>query len=189
MRTIRTFVAVPLSNEVGHEVRQLVGRLRQPNDGIRWVPPANLHLTLKFLGDVENTDVPAVCQVVRDVCSENDPFELTFGGTGTLPSLRRPRVLYAGVEDSSGTLRAIVADLEQAFAELGFKPEPRDYTPHLTLGRGSRGNRRVSAEAIERLQREDDVELGVMIAEEVHVIASFLDKQGPTYQVMDRVDL
>lgn len=189
MKTIRTFIAISLNDQIRRETVRLIERLRQPDDGIRWVPTDNLHLTLKFLGEVENTAAPAVCRVVREVCDAYDPIELKFAGTGGLPSLERARVLYAGIEDPSGLLCEIVSDLDRAYGELGFKREPRDYTPHLTLGRVKRGSRRVSAEVLERLLAVRDVTLGTLVADTVEVVASFLDKGGPTYQVMDRVSL
>ncbi len=189
MKTIRTFVAIPLGDEVSREAIRLIKRLRQPNDGIKWVPTDNLHLTLKFLGEVDNTEVPAVCDVVREVCGEFEPFELHFAGTDGFPNIDRPRVLYVRIEDQSQALTEIVGALDQQYAELGFKPEPRDYQPHLTLGRTKSGSRRAGDDVIARLSNEREVEIGTMVVDTVHVFASFLDKQGPTYQVMDTVEL
>lgn len=189
MKTIRTFVAIPLSDEVSRKAIRLIERLRHPGDGIKWVPTDNLHLTLKFLGEVDNTEVPAVCQVIQDVCDDREPFELHFAGTGGFPTLQRPRVLYAGIQDQSGSLTEIVSELEIGYADLGFKRESRDYTPHLTLGRAKGGRGRASEELIDRLRSEEQLEFGSMVVDTVHVIASFLDKQGPTYQVMGTVDL
>jgi 2'-5' RNA ligase len=163
--------------------------LSEPDDGIKWVPIDNLHLTLKFLGDVDNTAVPHVCDVIREVCEPYGPFELVFGGTGAFPNLDRPRVLYAGVQDPSGSLTQMVTRLESELAELGFKPEPRDYTPHLTLGRTRSGSRRAGSEVVQRLLRDQTTELGSMRVDTVKMLASFLDKKGPTYQVMDTIRL
>lgn len=189
MKTIRTFVAIPLGDEVSRKAVRLILRLKEPGDGIKWVPTDNLHLTLKFLGEVDNTEVPAVCDVVRDVCADCDPFELRFAGIGGLPSIDRPKVLYAGIEDQTNSLTQIVSKLDQKYAELGFKPESRDYTPHLTLGRTRGSSRRAGDEVITRMQSEEQIEIGRMVVDQIQVIASFLDKQGPTYQVMGRVDL
>jgi 2'-5' RNA ligase len=189
MKTIRTFVAIPLGDEVSREAIRLIERLRHPGDGIKWVPTDNLHLTLKFLGEVDNTEVAAVCDVVHDVCADREPFEIRFAGTGGFPNLDRPRVLYAGIEDESQSLTEIVSELNLGYADLGFKPESRDYTPHLTLGRTKGGRGSASAELVERMRNEQQLQIGQMVVDTVHVIASFLDKQGPTYQVMGTVDL
>ncbi len=113
MKSIRSFIAIPLDPEVSRAAVRLIQRIREPGDGIKWVPTDNLHLTLKFLGDVHNTEVPQVCEVIREVCKVHAPFELKFSGTGGLPSIERARVLYAGVNDPSGTLTEIVMALEQ----------------------------------------------------------------------------
>ena len=83
----------------------------------------------------------------------------------------------------------MVAMLETELAELGFKPEPRDYTPHLTLGRSRGSSRRIGAETIARMEAQHQVALGEMIVDHIQLIASFLDKSGPTYQVMDTIEL
>ena len=112
---------------------------------------------------------------------------LIMASTGGLPSIERARVLYAGVEDPSGTLTEIVMSLERELADLGFKPENRDYRPHLTLGRAKA--RKAGEAVIQRLQKESQTHLGSMSVADVQMIASFLDKGGPTYQVMDTVEL
>lgn len=189
MQHIRSFIAIPLAPEVRRATIRLIKRLSVPDDGIKWVPTDNLHLTLKFLGDVNNTEVPPVCDVLREVCQGYEPFELSFSGTGGFPDLQRPRVLYAGVQDPAQSLTQIVMDLERELAELGFKPEPRDYQPHLTLGRTKSGSRRASDEVIERLARDQSTPLGSMLVDAVQLFASYLDKSGPTYQIMDTVSL
>ena len=167
----------------------MLQRVRQANDGIKWVPSDNLHLTLKFLGEVDNTEVPTVCNVIRRVCSDHSPFHLDFGGTGGFPSRERPRILYAGIDDASGSLTKIVSQLETSLAKLGFKQEPRDYVPHLTLGRTRSTSRLANSDVMERLAAEEETRLGGMLVSSLQLVASFLDKSGPTYQIMDTIPL
>ncbi len=188
MRTIRTFIAIQLDDDVHRAVVRLIEQMRQSDDSIKWVPTDNLHLTLKFLGDVDNTEVHQVCQVIRDVCDAHEPFGLHFRGTGGFPELNRARVLYAGIDDASGALTEIVTRLEEDYAELGFKREPRDYTPHLTLGR-CKGGRQLSDAVLQRMTDAAETSFGRMTVNSMCVYASFLDKGGPTYQVMDTVEL
>ncbi len=189
MQTIRSFIAIPLSDNVSRGTSRLIGRLRETDDGIKWVPVDNLHLTLKFLGEVDNTLVPKICEVTREICASYGPFELSFAGTGGFPTLEKARVLWVGIQDPSGALVKIVSELEKRFADLGFKPEPRDYTPHLTIGRTRGGGRRASPALIDQLKAEQGIALGEMQVDSIHLMASFLDKTGPTYQVMDRIEL
>ena len=189
MKNIRTFIAIPLARDVDRNAARMLQRLKQPNDGIKWVPHENLHLTLKFLGDVDNTEIPDVCKAIQRICSNYSPFHLDFGGTGAFPSMNRPRILYAGIADASGTLQEIVAQLETSLAELGFKQEPRDYVPHLTLGRTRSASKVANSEVLTRLTAEEKTELGSMQVDTLNLVASFLDKSGPTYQVMDTITL
>lgn len=189
MKTIRSFIAIPLPDDVLRGAVRLIQRLSQPGDGIKWVPTDNFHLTLKFLGEVVNTEVPEVCRVIRHVSGQFEPFELSFAGTGAFPHLDRARVLWVGVEDNTNSLTQLVNQLDAQLADLGFKREARDYTPHLTLGRTKSGSRRANPDVVERLRQEDAIDLGAMNVDEVHLMASFLDKKGPTYQVMDTIPL
>ncbi|WP_164103610.1 RNA 2',3'-cyclic phosphodiesterase [Candidatus Laterigemmans baculatus] len=189
MQTIRSFIALPITAAIQKSAAGLVRRLSGERDGIKWVPGENLHLTLKFLGEVDNRELPKVCATVRDCCRGIPPFALEFRGAGAFPDPSRPRVVYAGIVEGGEVLRELVGRLEPALADLGFKPEPRDYVPHLTLGRTRGGSRRGAPEVGERIRAAADVELGSMLAEKVCLYASFLDKTGPTYQVMDTIEL
>lgn len=189
MQTIRSFIAVELPGPVQKAVGKLLRELSSPNDGIRWVPADHLHLTLKFLGDVDNTEVPAVCQTIRRACVGVSPFDLQVHGTGGFPSSQRARVLFAGLEDPSGQLRELVANLERELSELGFKPESRDYTPHLTLGRVRRGSRSAGDPVMTHLDEHRETHFGGFTVARVLLMASFLDNAGPTYQKMDSVGL
>lgn len=189
MQTIRSFIAIPISPTVQKGMALMVRRLAGERDGIKWVPSESLHLTLKFLGEVDNREVPRVCEVLRQCCDGIEPFTLRFSGIGAFPDTSKPRVVYAGVVEGGESLVAIVSGLEKELATLGFKPEPRDYIPHLTLGRTRGGSRRGSPELQERLESHANQGLGQMDVDRVQLVASFLDKTGPTYQVMDTVDL
>jgi 2'-5' RNA ligase len=189
MQTIRSFIAIPLADHISRRVKRLLVQLKQDDDGIKWVPIDNLHLTLKFLGDVDNTQIPKICDLVREICVGYERFELEFAGTGGFPKLEKPRVLFVGVNDPTGSLVRIVGELEDELSDLGFKPEPRDYTPHLTIGRTRRSGRRAGEQTIARLKSQQSCLMGEMTVDKIHLMASFLDKGGPTYQVMDTISV
>ena len=189
MQTIRSFIAIPIPTDIQKSAGNLVRRLSSPGDGIKWVPAENLHLTLKFLGDVDNREIPRICDVVRACCADEPAFLMEFFGVDAFPSAERPRVVYAGLRQGGEPLKRIVDALEKQLADLGFKPEPRDYVPHMTLGRTRGGSRRGSGELRERLAHSHDATLGNTVADRVLLMASFLDNAGPTYQVMDTIPL
>ncbi|PAY20702.1 RNA 2',3'-cyclic phosphodiesterase [Rhodopirellula sp. SM50] len=189
MQTIRSFISIPVPAAVTSAAGKIMKRLKPLDDSFKWVPIENFHLTLKFLGEVDNVEVPAVCKAIRRVTDNLEPFELGFAGTGGFPNAEKPRVVFIGVDDPTGNLVQLVAGLEKQLADLGFKPEPRDYTPHLTLGRTRSNSRRGGDALVEAMKDLADIQIGEMVVDEVHLMASFLDKSGPTYQVMDTIEL
>ena len=189
MQTIRSFVSIPVPGVVTSAAAKIIKKLKPLDSGIKWVPLDNFHLTLKFLGEVDNVEIPAVCKAIRRVTDQIEPFELRFVGTGGFPNADKPRILFIGVGDPTGQLVRMVGDMEKEFADLGFKPEPRDYTPHLTLGRTRSNSRRADGELVDAMRSMNVNEIGEMVVEEVQLMASFLDKSGPTYQVMATIEL
>ncbi len=189
MQTIRSFIAIPLDLAVQKTAARLVKRLAADKDGIKWVPTDNLHLTLKFLGDVDNVEVPKVCQYIEQACADIETIELTFSGALALPSREKTRMIGVHIDEPGGQLVKLVSNLERLLADLGFKPESRDYVPHLTLGRTRAGSRRASEEVLQRLEKETNAQLGTMRAEAVILMGSFLEKSGPSYQVMGTIEL
>jgi RNA 2',3'-cyclic 3'-phosphodiesterase len=114
---------------------------------VRLMPPANIHLTLKFLGDVSQEDLGRLAEVLEPVRERHEPFEAGISGFGAFPSTRRARILWAGIGEGAEELCALARDVEESLEPLGFEREDRTYVPHLTLGR-ARG-RPVALETVE----------------------------------------
>lgn len=133
---MRLFVAINLPAAARRQIHRAAARLRDEGLPVRWIDPDKYHVTLKFLGEVGRDDVSTVEEVVRQVADGNGPFEARVGGFGAFPTIRRPRVLWIGLEPSPA-LRCVKQDLEWALAEAGFERETRAFHPHLTLGRAS----------------------------------------------------
>ena len=188
MRTIRTFLAIAVEPLVAAKASKVIGAAAAGDKTVRWVPTDDLYLTIKFLGEVDNTLVNEVCQTTRTICEDFEPFDLTFGGADALPSRSRPRSLVFSIDDPSHRLRDLVGRLETAFADLGYKPEPRDYVPHLTAGRARSGHR-LTPTAIDRWIQPRHAIDRPMTASRVLVVGSFLEDQGPTYNVLDTIEL
>jgi 2'-5' RNA ligase len=140
---IRCFVAIDLPNSTRNALRQVGERLRgrAPHDSVRWVRVEGVHLTLKFLGNVAETDLPEIKAALARVARQHGPFAFTVGGVGCFPNVRRPRVVWVGVEEETGSLAALQRDVEKGLIPLGFEAEKRAFHPHLTLGRTRRGLR------------------------------------------------
>jgi len=179
---MRTFVAlVPSAAEQGR-LADAAADLRDAGFPIRWVPPENVHLTLKFLGELPEERVREVCSAVDGAAAGVPPFVMGVGGFGAFPSLRRPQVVWVGVE-LEPTLESLQASLEEALAGLGFPREQRPFRPHLTLGRArkhvSPNEFRGLADLAQRIEYRDAFQI-----RSLDVMSSRLMPTGAIYDVV-----
>jgi 2'-5' RNA ligase len=147
---MRTFIAIELEPDLRRPLIKLLNEVLPPSRDVRWCTQNQLHVTLKFLGEVRADQLPQVCAAAQTASAQVPPFSLRIKGLGGFPSPRSPRVLWCGVDDPTGSCRRWVELADPLFARLGFTPESRAFTPHITLGR-SRGpaGGRVLREALE----------------------------------------
>lgn len=186
----RLFIAVDLADAVAERLAALQQTLAERvEDDVRlkWTPPENMHLTLKFLGATEESEIASLRTVVRRVSEKQKPFEIESRGIGCFPRPDRPRVIWAGVDDDGAAhLSQVHLDLEERLAELGVPKEDRSFKPHLTLGRvKSREKPDVDA-MFEGLR---GTSWGTTNAEEIVLYESLLDHTGARYEAFDRFSL
>lgn len=132
---MRLFVALEIPEPVRREVARRIAGLRDRLPRARWVDTGNLHLTLLFLGQVEEPQVPVLTAALREAFAKHPPLDLRLADGGTFPPRRPARVAWIGLE-TPGDLRALQADVTAAAVEaIGFQPEERPYYPHVTLAR------------------------------------------------------
>ncbi len=190
MPRLRTFIAVEMSPRVIGRAGDLIDKLRVAAAEINWIRPQQMHLTLKFLGDVPDTDTPDICNVVRDVAASFEPFEITCRGVGAFPNVQAPKTLWIGIEDGADELKQLQAAIDDALkTELGFAKEPRGFRPHLTLGRVKRELPGGSGELAQLLEKHVHFDADLAIIDEVVTFASFLNRQGPRHDALDRAEL
>jgi len=182
---VRTFVAVEVSGDVRARAARVVEQLRQTPARVRWVEPENMHLTLKFLDNVEAERIPDVCRAVADAARTVRPFDFQAVGVGAFPDTARPRTVWIGGREGTDEMIALHDALDLTLEELGFRPEHRRFRPHLTIGRvrGGPGGIRELAAAIAELA---DFECGTTLVEDAVVFASKLERTGPLYEVLGR---
>ena len=133
---MRLFVAVDPGEAVTQAVARAAERARGRAPAARWAATDGLHVTLAFLGEVEDARVPAIEAAVHAIAAKHAPVTLRFEGAGTFGPPRRPHVLWAGITGETARLAALQADLAAALVPLGYAPEDRPFHPHLTLARG-----------------------------------------------------
>lgn len=179
---MRVFVAVPLPDDLREELGGLVSELRDSGADARWVDPDSMHLTLKFLGDTEPDEIEAVDQALRRAAGSVPPTGGRVQGVGSFPHLRRPRVIWAGVEPDDDGLEELHGRIDRGLAELGFKREKRGFHAHITLGRVKSGEGKRAL--VEEIEAREEMELGRLPVEEFHLYESDLTPEGARYTVL-----
>jgi 2'-5' RNA ligase len=188
MSRVRTFIAIDLGKLIRDRLIALQANFAKDVAGVKWVGPENLHVTLLFLGEVDNRDLPALCGAVEDVTTTLPSFSIGIEGTGCFPNPRRPRVLWVGVGVGAHEVCTLHDALEPPLLELGcFRREQRQYTPHVTLGRLKSEQAPLGLGAA--LTKHQTWKAGEIAVQEVHVMSSELTPQGPTYAVLSRAKL
>ena len=184
---MRTFFAVELSKDVAKELKKVQENLRREIAGVRWVQPGGIHLTLKFLGEVNPDGIEEIVRKAEEAVKGLGPFTIQIRGGGGFPNAKNPRVIWIGVEDQDGQLRELQTRIEREMEKIGFKREERDYTPHLTLGRLRTGKRKdVIAQALKEIEHS---ELGIMGVQEIILFQSELKPTGAEYTKLRTIPL
>ena len=190
MQTLRTFIAIELDQELKTTLAGIQARLRGavPPRAVRWVQPEGIHLTLKFLGDTPLDKVEQVKVALARAAGQIPAFTVTVGGVGCFPDARRPRVVWVGVQEPSGSLARLWQTVESQVAPLGFPTEKRPFSPHLTLGRVQRyasgGEVRDIGQAVEALAAEMAGAQDEMAVTSVAYIKSDLRPTGAIYTTL-----
>lgn len=183
MSVVRAFIAVDLPDDLRQALGRVSRHLQEELKGvpIRWVPPENIHLTLKFLGEVSTRNLPLLQEMLRGEVADRRPFEFGVGELGAFPDLKQPRVIWVGVKGPD-ELDALHYVIETAMERLGYARESRPFTPHLTLGRLSRNAGPQDIRRVSEVLRKTKVGfLGSARVEEVHLYRSDLYPTGAVY--------
>ena len=135
MEKIRTFVAIEIPSEIQEKINELQIKLKPLAGGISWVRSQNIHLTLKFLGEIDQNLLGSVISTVTQAAEGFTPFQIKILGAGFFPNAQRPRVIWVGCEETSHRLLRLQTTLENSLATIGFEKEKRKFSPHLTIGR------------------------------------------------------
>ncbi len=187
MGLIRTFVAVRLTDDVKKCVGALAGELRALEPDVKWVETGLLHITLKFLGDIEEDATGDVLNAIETVARDMPAFDVVFSGLGAFPNTRRPRVVWAGVEKGADELVDLAGKVDDELVKIGFCKEEKTFRPHITLGRAKRGKTPQKLEAgIKKVSAED---LGTQTVDRVELVKSELRPTGPVYTPLGSLEL
>jgi 2'-5' RNA ligase len=185
--TIRSFIAVELPDEVLSALSRVQGHLKSYGFRTKWVRPANIHITLKFLGDIDTGTIDAISSAMASAAEGCAPMSLAAKGIGVFPNIKRPRVLWAGLTGEANRLMDLQRKLDDRLSDIGFAKERRSFKGHLTLGRfKARVN---SAEMLRALTEFEDFETPSFMARELILFKSELRPSGAVYAKLEGISL
>jgi 2'-5' RNA ligase len=179
-KSIRSFLAVELPPEVLNEISGIQERLKKTLQGsISWVRPSGIHLTLKFFGNIAESDIPNISLVVKNAIVNIRPFSLNVRRIGTFPDVKRPRVLWLGLDGDIDVLIRLQKEMDRGFHECGFQKEERTFKPHLTLAR-IKEPKGVSG-LVKIVEKSEDYKAGNLIVSSLTLFKSELTPKGAIY--------
>lgn len=187
-KNIRAFLAIEPSEEVLAAIGRLQEKLKKEVSGsLSWTRPQSNHLTLKFFGNIDHTDVENISTAVKKQASATAPLLLKIEKTGVFPDLKRPRVIWTGTAGDVEKLTVLQKELDVDFAALGFPRENRPFRPHLTIGRVK--DARTAAGIGEALKKHAAFSAGEFAAAELILFQSNLTPQGAIYTRIETLPL
>ena len=186
MEISRCFIAVPVENPALGTIRRLMRELEGQTSDVKWVRDDQMHITIKFLGEVDNRELPKVCEKLREACVGMQPFSVKLSGVGSFPKDKPPRVVWVGVDEGEGILRELNERLEASLLEIGIAGEMRGFNPHLTLGRVGKGTDLDQLANVMQSQAKFTTHFDVDV---VQVIESIRERNGMLYESIDTVEL
>jgi 2'-5' RNA ligase len=183
---VRTFIALPLPADAHKMLEELRRPLLDLGADVRWTPIESIHLTVKFLGEIEPSVLPALADGIRRVVLNSGGFSVRLQGLGAFPSLRSPNILWCGIQGDVGMLQALQQAVESACSQLGFAPEQRPFKPHLTLGRIRR--RRHLRPLLDCIRINSPLEC-VADIERINIYQSSLSPRGAIHKILESFPL
>jgi len=190
MEKIRAFIAIELPDAVSDALSLVQGRLRvERHPYVKWVDPGAIHLTLKFLGNIDVEKVSPITEAIARAAQGVSPFHLELGGLGAFPNLRRPNVIWVAVKGDVERLASLQREIDHFLVPFGFSPESRPFTAHLTLGRlreraSAAERQRIGESLITAKPEEVPFQVG-----EISLMRSTLTPSGAIYSRLSSVPL
>lgn len=182
---LRLFVAFELPPPIVAELTDYIAPLRELDDGVRWVKPDKVHLTLKFLGETPVAKIATIKATLAEVCRQFAPFTCEIAGAGTFPNPQRPQVLWVGLHDPHGRLGKLAQEVDRALHQVGFAREKRAFSPHVTLGRVRAGR---AAAAVKEMMNHP-FPSRELACEKLVLMHSVLQREGAVYTALQRFAL
>jgi RNA 2',3'-cyclic 3'-phosphodiesterase len=176
---LRCFIEIDTPEQIRQEIGALIDNLKIYDADVKWIPAQNLHLTLMFLGNTPEILLPEIKDSLSAVVVSYKPFYIKIADTGVFPNRKNPRICWIGMEEDTGILKTLQADVENSMKRLGFKSEDRAFNPHLTIGRVR--SRQGMISVVNVLDRYKGRTFGNIMVENIKIMKSGLKPQGAEY--------
>lgn len=187
---MRSFIAIELSEQIKNYLGRIQDRLKSSGADVKWVNPQNIHLTLKFLGDIEDKTVDKISGILEAASCDKPAFFIRLSSLGAFPNINFPRIIWVGIDKGDQQVKEIAEELQEKIAKIGIPKENKPFSAHLTIGRTKSGlNRGSLVKMLEILQNEivqEGLESGVS---KLTLFKSTLTPQGPIYAILKEANL
>jgi RNA 2',3'-cyclic 3'-phosphodiesterase len=187
---MRAFIAIDLPPEIKDYLGRIEERLKASGADVKWVSPANIHLTLKFLGEIDEQKKAALIGIIEDIAKDKTAFSLRLSSAGAFPDIKYPRVIWIGIDEGNAEVLKIAEELEEKIEKIGIPKETREFSSHITIGRVKSGlNRLKLAEGIAGIDQELGGKHLELPVGKITLFKSTLSSKGPAYEPLHETSL
>jgi RNA 2',3'-cyclic 3'-phosphodiesterase len=184
---MRAFIAIEIDPEVKKKLTRMIRHFEKLSSRVKWIKPSAMHLTLKFLGSIDETEADQLKNILDKVSKKHSCFDLSCSGIGTFPlKSKNPKVIWIGIQDNS-FIKGVYADIETEAEKIGFSKEKRSFHPHLTLGRVKK--KAEIQKLIPELERTKNKDFGKTQVNGLTLFKSTLTPQGAVYDILFKSSL
>ncbi|MFH2049841.1 MAG: RNA 2',3'-cyclic phosphodiesterase [bacterium] len=185
---MRLFIALPLSSSVENNLAVIIEKLKNYGGKVKWVDPGQIHITVRFLGETNEHQIPFIKEIIDNISTKYNSYNLSIDRLGGFPNLNKPRVIWAGFtdDDQINIMARMVKEVEYDIRKLGFDPDEKRFRPHLTLGRVKVPN---GLEELLDAIRSYQIEPITVKLDRLRLYQSTLTPQGPIYECLHEVML
>ena len=183
---MRAFIAISLPEEIKKFLAHVQDELKATGADVKWVKPKNIHLTLKFLGEIDEEKLKAVNEILKETAETQKQYTITVGQAGAFPNINSPRVIWMGIEKGTDTLKQTAQVLDEKLQKIGFPKEEKPFSAHITLGRvRSARNRTKLTETLKKLSEAQLQHTSEFPVTAITFFKSTLTPSGPIYEIVN----
>lgn len=187
---MRTFIAIELPDEIKNSLARIQSQLKTSGADVKWVEPGNIHLTLKFLSEIDEKKLDKIIEILKDITKNKNYFHIRISSLGAFPKMNFPRVIWVGIDEGDTESKEIAKELEQNLAKIGIPKESRPFSSHITIGRTrSTLNRDKLVQGLKTIEDNFGKENFSFRVTKITLFKSTLTPKGPIYEVLHNASL